>query len=60
MAMAYIKVKWRKDIPKNKEMSARDYEEYLLKDRGTELVTNCNNCIEGKVIDQFVGTQEIH
>jgi hypothetical protein len=58
--MAYIKVKWRKDIPKNKEMSARDYEEYLLKDRGTELVTNCNNCIEGKAIDQFVGTQEIH
>ncbi len=55
--MAYIKVKWRKDIPKNKEMSAKDYETYLLKDRGTELVTNCHNCIEGNSIDKFETTQ---
>jgi len=55
--MAYIKVKWRKDIPKNKEMSASDYEEYLLKDRGTELVENTNNCVAGQAIDTFKNTQ---
>jgi len=55
--MAYIKVKWRKDIPKNQEMSASDYEEYLLKDRGTELVTNENNCVAGQAIDTFKNTQ---
>ncbi len=55
--MAYIKVKWRKDIPKNKEMSARDYETYLLKDRGTELVTNGHSSIPGYAIDKFELTQ---
>ena len=55
--MAYLKIKWRKDIPKNKGMSAKDYEKYLLKERGTELVTNCYNCNEGRVIKQFEYTQ---
>ena len=58
--MAYIKVKWRKDIPKNRELSARDYEKYLLKERGTNLVVNCYNCLEGKVTKQFENTQALH
>ena len=55
--MAYIKVKWRKDIPKNRELSAKDYEQYLLKERGTELVVNSYNCSEGKAIKVFECTQ---
>ena len=58
--MAYIKVKWRKDIPKNRELSATDYEKYLLKERGTELVVNCYNCPEGRAIKQFERTQVEH
>ena len=55
--MAYIKVKWRKNVSKNRELSAGDYEKYLLKDRGSELIVNCNNCLEGQAIDQFKQTQ---
>ena len=51
--MAYIKVKWRKDTPKNREMSAEDYEEYLLKDRGTDLIVEGHNCIQGQTIEGF-------
>ena len=36
--MAYLKVKWRRENPKNQELSASDYERYLLKDQGTKLV----------------------
>ena len=55
--MAYIKVKWRKDIPKNQGMSAKNYEKYLLKERGSELVVNSHNCIAGNAIQQFEYTQ---
>ena len=55
--MAYLKVKWRKDVPKNKELSAKDYEQYLLKERGTEIVVNSHNCIGGRAIKQFEYTQ---
>ena len=58
--MAYIKVKWRKDVSRNRELSAREYEKYLLKERGTELVVNCHNCPEGKAINQFEMTQAFH
>lgn len=57
--MAYIKVKWRKDSPKKRELSAQDYEEYLLKDRGTDLVTSTNNCIEGSAIEDFKAMQSL-
>ncbi|MCP4914930.1 MAG: relaxase/mobilization nuclease domain-containing protein [Oligoflexia bacterium] len=57
--MAYIKVKWRKDIPKKREMSAQDYEEYLLKDRGTDLVVEGHNCIQGQTIDSFKQMQAL-
>ncbi len=56
MAMAYIKIKWRKDISKNREMSAKDYEKYLLKKRETEIVVDCHNCVGG-AIKQFERTQ---
>ncbi len=55
--MAYIKVKWRKDKPNKREMSAQDYEEYLTKDRGTELIIDTHNCTEGMVIDGFKANQ---
>ncbi len=55
--MAYVKVKWRKDTSKNRELSASDYEKYLLKERGSELVVTCNNCLESQVINQFVAAQ---
>ena len=58
--MAYLKIKWRKDIPKNKGLSAKNYETYLLKERGTELVANCHNCTIGCVIEQFKHTQSFH
>ena len=58
--MAYVKVKWRKDIPKNRELSAKDYEEYLLEERGTELVVNCYNCVAGDAISQFERTQSAY
>ena len=57
--MAFVKVKWRKDIAKNREMAAMDYEKYLLKERGTELVTSSHNCIPGMAIEQFQTTQEL-
>ncbi len=55
--MAYIKIKWRKDIPKNQGISAKNYEKYLLKERGSELVVNSHNCIAGNAIQQFEYTQ---
>ena len=55
--MAYLKIKWRKDIPKNQGMSAKEYEKYLLKERGTELVANAYNCVIGYAISQFEMTQ---
>jgi hypothetical protein len=55
--MAYVKVKWRKDTPKNNEMSAKDYEEYLLKDRGAKLVVDSYNCVAGQAVDKFKNTQ---
>ncbi|MBT4761077.1 MAG: relaxase/mobilization nuclease domain-containing protein [Bdellovibrionaceae bacterium] len=55
--MAYVKVKWRKDAPKKRELSASDYEKYLLKERGSDLAVNCNNCLEGQAIDQFAQMQ---
>ena len=60
MAMAYLKIKWRKDIPKNQGMSARDYEKYLLKERGSEIVVNCYNCNEGSAIEEFEDTQSFY
>lgn len=57
--MAYIKVKWRKESPKKRELSAQDYEEYLLKDRGTELVASTNNCREGSAIEDFKAMQSL-
>ena len=56
--MAYVKIKWRKDQPKKNEMSAKDYEQYLLKDRGTEMVVTTNNCNQGQAIDGFIQTQQ--
>ena len=38
-------------------MSAQDYEEYLTKDRGTELIIDTHNCTEGMVIDGFKANQ---
>ena len=58
--MAYIKVKWRKETPKGRELSAKDYEKYLLKERGVELVVNCYHCLEGKSIQQFERTQALY
>ena len=58
--MAYLKVKWRKDVPKKRELSAKNYEKYLLKERGTEIVVDCNNCIGGRAIKQFEYTQARH
>ena len=58
--MAYIKVKWRKDISKNQGLSAREYEKYLLKDRGSELVVDGYNCNAGFAIKQFEQTQAIY
>ena len=55
--MAYLKIKWRKDIPRNKGLSAKEYEKYLLKERGTELVADCHNCVAGDAISQFEKTQ---
>ena len=51
--MAYPKIKWRKDIPRNQGLSARDYEKYLLKDRGSELVADGYNCNPGLAVKQF-------
>ena len=58
--MAYLKIKWRKDIPKNQGMSAKNYEKYLLKERGTETLVNCHNCTVGSAIKQFEYTQALH
>ena len=58
--MAYIKVDWRKDVSQKRELSANDYEKYLLKERGTELVVNCYNCLEGQAIKQFEKTQAMY
>lgn len=55
--MAYIKVKWRKNESKGKELNAYDYEKYLLKDRGTELVFNAHSCIGGYAVEQFESKQ---
>ncbi len=55
--MAYLKIKWRKDISKNQGMSAKKYEKYLLKERSTELVVDCHNCVAGDAISQFEKTQ---
>ena len=58
--MAYLKIKWRKDISKNQGMSAKNYEKYLLKERGTETLVNCHNCIVGNAIKQFEYTQALN
>ena len=58
--MSSVKVLWRKETPKNTELSAMDYEKYLLKDRGTELVIESSNCTAGSVIEKFMETQAIH
>lgn len=56
--MAYIKIKWRKDVSKNKELNAYDYEKYLLKDRGTELVFDTHNCVAGVATNMFDSVQK--
>ena len=58
--MAYVKVDWRKDIEKGFRKPAKKYEKYLLKERGSELVVNCYNCISEQVIEQFEYTQKLH
>ncbi len=55
--MAYIKVKWRKVVSGNQGLSASEYEKYLLKERGSEIIVTSNDCIEQQVIDQFIYTQ---
>ena len=57
--MAYIKVKWRKNESKGRELNAYDYEKYLFKDRGTELVFNAHNCIGGYAVEQFESKQRL-
>ena len=57
--MAYIKVKWRKKSPSNRQQTASDYEKYLLRDRGTELIIHTYNCFNGHIIDDFIYTQSI-
>ena len=41
-------------------MSAKNYEKYLLKERGSELVVNCHNCLLGSAVQQFEYTQALH
>ena len=58
--MAYVKVDWRKDIEKESKMPAKKYEKYLLKERGSELVVNCYNCVQGQAVQQFEKTQSLY
>ena len=55
--MSNVNVGWRKDQPKKSEMTAKDFEKYLLKDRGTEMLVTTINCTQGQAIDEFIQTQ---
>ena len=58
--MAYVKVKWKANTPEKVNMPPRKYERYLLKERGTELVVGCYNCVAGQAVQQFERTQAMY
>jgi hypothetical protein len=58
--MATVKVGWRAEESKEKEMPAQKYEEYLEKDRGTEMFFSSHNCTQGNIIADFIETQKFN